>query len=132
YSATAPTIALVTPNTGSTAGGTFVNINGTGFTGVTAVTFGGVPAASVTVINDLILWVTTPPHAAGAVTLVVTSPDGSATLPNGFIFTAPMPTISSVAPNSGPPTGGTLVTISGTGFTGATAVTFDGTAATGV
>ena len=40
------------------------------------------------------------------------------------------PTVTSLSPTSGPATGGTAVTITGTGFTGATAVTFGGTAAT--
>ena len=40
------------------------------------------------------------------------------------------PTISSVTPATGPETGGTTVTIAGSGFTGATAVTFGGAAAT--
>jgi hypothetical protein len=40
------------------------------------------------------------------------------------------PAVTSVAPNTGPAAGGTLVTISGINFTGATAVTFGGTAAT--
>ena len=42
------------------------------------------------------------------------------------------PTVTSVAPNSGPAAGGTNVTITGTGFTGATAVDFGANAATGV
>lgn len=41
-----------------------------------------------------------------------------------------LPSISGVAPSTGLTTGGTAVTITGTGFTGATAVTFGGTAAT--
>jgi hypothetical protein len=46
---------------------------------------------------------------------------------------APAPTVTSVSPNSGPDTGGTSVTITGTGFdSGVTNVTFGGTAATGV
>ena len=36
----APTVTSVTPNTGSTAGGTSVTIGGSGFTGATAVKFG--------------------------------------------------------------------------------------------
>ena len=42
------------------------------------------------------------------------------------------PTVTSVAPNSGPTAGGTSVTITGTGFTGAVAVGFGSNAATGV
>jgi uncharacterized repeat protein (TIGR01451 family) len=40
------------------------------------------------------------------------------------------PSVTNVSPNSGPATGGTGVTITGTGFTGATAVDFGSTAAT--
>ncbi|WP_229797587.1 putative Ig domain-containing protein [Jeongeupia chitinilytica] len=46
---------------------------------------------------------------------------------NAFTYTAPVPTVSSVSPNSGPTAGGTSVTISGTGFNGATAVKFGAT-----
>lgn len=42
------------------------------------------------------------------------------------------PSITNVTPSSGPATGGTVVTITGTGFTGATAVDFGTTAATNV
>lgn len=42
----------------------------------------------------------------------------------------PLPTITSLAPSSGPTTGGTSVTITGSDLTGATGVTFGGTAAT--
>ncbi|WP_054811934.1 IPT/TIG domain-containing protein [Nocardia arizonensis] len=41
-----------------------------------------------------------------------------------------MPTITSLAPTSGPATGGTSVTITGTGFTGFTTVRFGATATT--
>ena len=42
------------------------------------------------------------------------------------------PTITSVSPNSGPPAGGTSVTITGTNFFGSVAVTFGGVNATNV
>lgn len=48
--------------------------------------------------------------------------------------TAPVssPSVLSIAPATGPTTGGSGVIITGTGFTGATSVTFNGAAATGV
>ena len=43
-----------------------------------------------------------------------------------------VPVVSSIAPASGPPAGGTAVTLTGTGFTGATSVRFAGQSATNV
>jgi hypothetical protein len=43
---------------------------------------------------------------------------------------AAAPTVTGISPNSGPITGGTIITITGTGFTGATAAAFGGTPAT--
>jgi len=77
----APTITAsgVSPNTGSTSGGTTVTITGTGFTGVTtAVTFGGT-AASFTVNSLTQITATTPAHAAGTVDVTVTTGAGTAT-----------------------------------------------------
>jgi hypothetical protein len=49
----------------------------------------------------------------------------------GTIIAAP-PTITSLSPSSGPPAGGTPVTINGTGFADVSSVTFDGESATSV
>ena len=126
----APALTSVTPNTGSTAGGTSVTIAGSGLTGATAVTFGGDPAQSFTVDSDGVITATTPPHAAGMVDVEVTTPGGSATLADGFEFIdVPAPTITGIAPTSGPVAGGTMVTITGTDLTGASGVTFGGTPA---
>jgi hypothetical protein len=46
-----------------------------------------------------------------------------------MLGTAAVPTVTGLTPNSGPVTGGTSVTITGTNFTGATAVKFGTTAA---
>ncbi len=131
----APTVTILTPNSGSTAGGTAVTIAGTNFVAGATVTFGGIAATGVTVVSPTSITATTPAHAAGAVNVVVTNPDTqSGTFPNGFTYTVsnPAPTVTSLTPTSGSTAGGTAVTISGTNFVAGASVTFGGTAATGV
>src|SRR5207245_11243236 len=71
--------------------------------------------------------------AAGACTATVTNPDAqSGTLASGFTYLAPAPTVSSVAPSSGPTAGGTAVTITGANFVTGVTVNVGGSAATGV
>ena len=121
----APTVSAngVSPNTGSTSGGTNVTITGTGFTGVTTgVTFGGT-AASFTVNSLTQITATTPAHAAGTVDVAVTTGAGTATATAAFTYIPP-PTVTGVAPNKGPTAGGQSVIITGAGFTGATSANF--------
>ena len=76
---------------------------------------------------------TAPAHAAGKVDVVVTNTDSqSATLTQAFTYVLPAPTISSVSPNTGPTTGGTPVTITGTNFQSGATVTFGALPATDV
>ena len=130
----APTFTRTNPTSGTVAGGTSVTITGTNLFGATAVTFGGTSATGVTVVSGTSITATTPVHAPGAVTVVVTTPNGTATGTGAYTYTGsnPAPTFSGINPTSGPLAGGTSVTITGTNLFGATAVTFDGTAATGV
>ena len=74
-----------------------------------------------------------PAHATGTVNLVVTTPGGkTATVAaDQFTFGTP-PTIMSISPPAGPPSGRTVVTIVGTGFTGTVHVAFGAVAATSV
>ncbi|MFF2052963.1 IPT/TIG domain-containing protein [Leifsonia sp. NPDC058194] len=125
----APTVSSLSPTSGPETGGTAVTITGTGFTGATGATFGGTAGTAFTVVNDTTITTTTPAHAPGAADVVIQSPNGNSA-PGTFTFVA-LPAISSIAPPSGPVTGGTPVTITGTGFTGATGVTFDGTPGVG-
>ncbi|WP_197464264.1 IPT/TIG domain-containing protein [Microbacterium sp. TNHR37B] len=120
----APTVTDLDPTSGPEAGGTVVTITGTGFTGATAVTFDGTPGTAFTVVSDTEIQVTTPAHAPGAVDVIVEHPGGD-TDAGEFTYLA-APEVTDLDPTSGPETGGTVVTITGTGFTGATAVTFDG------
>ena len=125
-----PVVTSLTPTTGPIAGGTVVTITGTGFTGATSVTFGGT-AAAITAVAATTITVTTPAHVAGTVDVLVTTPTGTSanTVADNFIYTSG-PTVTAISPKSGPVEGGTLVTITGSGFTGATSVTFGGTSAT--
>jgi PKD repeat protein len=127
-----PTFTSIAPLSGTTLGGTAVMIFGTNLIGATGVTLGGTPATGVTVVSDTSITATTPGHTAGAVDVVVTTPNGTATGSGTYTYGAAPPTFTSIAPVAGPIAGGTSVTITGSGFTGATAVTFGGNAATGV
>ncbi len=124
----APTATGLTPPSGPTAGGTRVTVTGTGFVpGQTTVTIGGntVPASAVTVTSPTTLTFLTPPHAAGPVQATVTTPAGtSGPLPYRYV---PPPTATGLTPPQGPSTGGTHVTVTGTGFVpGQTTVTIGG------
>jgi heme/copper-type cytochrome/quinol oxidase subunit 2 len=128
----APTISGILPASGSIAGGTVVAISGSGFLTNPGVKFGGVAATNVSATSTSIT-ATAPAHAAGKVDVVVTNTDGqSATLAQSFTYAVPGPTVTGVSPNSGPTTGGTPVTISGTNFQSGATVTFGAFAATDV
>jgi hypothetical protein len=132
YSAATPAVTGVTPNTGSTAGGTSVTIGGNNFSGATAVSFGGVPATSFTVNTVGTITATAPAQAAGTVDVIVTAPGGTTAVVAADHFTytaAAAPVVTGVSPNTGSTGGGTAVTVSGTGFIGASGVTFGGVAA---
>jgi hypothetical protein len=123
----APAVTGVSPSSGSATGGTTVTITGTSFTGATGVKFGGTPATGVSVNNDTTIAATSPKGQAGTVDVTVTGPGGTSATGTADQYTytpPPVPTVSDVSPGSGPSTGGTPVTITGTGFTGATAVNF--------
>ena len=127
----APNVTGVNPDTGSTAGGTTVTITGTALTTPVAVTFGGVPATSVTAVSPTEVTAVSPSTDAGTVDVQVTTTHGQSPLTPADHFTyVDAPAVSSVTPTSGPAAGGTTTTITGSGFTGATAVSFGSTAAT--
>jgi len=131
-------ITSLSPNTGSTSGGTNVTISGSAFQNGATVTFGGVPATNVNVVDSNTIIATTPLGPATeqlAVDVVVRNPDGtSTTLSRGFTYSVPPLVVTSISPSVGVTGGGTVVTISGAGFTTAlnSTVTFGGVAATNV
>jgi spore coat protein U-like protein len=124
-----PTVTNVNPNTGPTSGGTSVTITGTSFSGATAVSFGSNAAASFTV-NSATQITATSPAGVGTVDVTVTTAGGTSAISSGDRFTyGSAPTVTNVNPNTGPTSGGTSVTITGTNFSGATAVSFGSNAA---
>lgn len=124
------TLTAVAPPSGP-ASGAPITLTGTNLTSATSVTFGGIPATGVTVVNATTVTALAPSHAPGVVDVEVSTSRGRATLTNGFTYVSGS-TLTSISPNSGSASGGVGVTLTGTGLTGATSVTFDGVAATSV
>ena len=129
----APAITGMNPTHGPEAGGTVVTITGTDFTaGSTVSVDGGAAITPDSIATDgLSLTFTTPAHAPGAVPVTVTTTAGTSA-PNTFTFDAATATalaITGMSPTNGPETGGTVVTITGTGFATGSTVSVDGGAA---
>ena len=126
---TIPTVAKVSPSTGPITGGTAITITGTGFvTGATVVIgqgngsgTGAIPVIDVHVASSTEITAVTGGGAkAGTWSLFVTTSGGTsaANIGDDFTYTTSgiIPTVSAVSPESGPTTGGTAITITGTGF----------------
>ncbi|AXY74205.1 hypothetical protein D3H65_09565 [Paraflavitalea soli] len=104
---------------------TIVTINGAHFTGATAVSFGGTPASSFTVVDDNTITAVVGTGSSGNIA-VVTPFRGIASLP-GFTYLPP-PAITSFAPVAA--TAGTVITITGSNFLAVESVTIGGIQAT--
>ncbi len=108
--------------------GTLVRIRGEQLTGITAVTFNGVPAPGFVVVSDTVLTATVPP-AASTGPIQVTKGTATAFSQAAFVVEVPTPAITSFAPMAGPV--GTIVTVTGTGLNGVAGVRFGNVPATG-
>ena len=116
-----PTISSFTPTTGTSD--TLVTVRGANLSGASDVTFNGLSGRSLVHVSDSELKVLVPPGAVGG-KIGVTSPAGT-----GFSsgsFSIPV-AITSMSPDSGIP--GTLVVVTGVGFTRVTSVKFGNGAA---
>jgi hypothetical protein len=129
-----PEISKLSPTSGLAVGGTSVTITGTGFTGASAVNFGSTPAASFKVNSWTSITAVSPPGTSGPVEVKVTTTGGTNVASSADVFKYKPPTVTGVSPNTGPTTGGTVVTITGSGFAlgSATTIKFAGSLATGV
>lgn len=125
-----PSVTGLSPSSGPVGGGTTVTVNGTGFTGATAVRFGSVAASSFTVDSSTRITAVAPPGSPGAVPVSVTTPAGtSAASAESYYFYAAVPALTAVSPGQGPTTGTGTVTLSGQNLSNATAVRFGAAAA---
>ncbi len=130
-----PSVTGISPAAGTTNGGDVVTITGTGFVvGSTTVAFGAGAGTSVTCTSTTSCSATSPAGSAGVVDLTVTTAGGTSTISSADHFTYDAtPSVTAVSPAAGPIAGGTVVTVSGTGFADSiatTGVTFAGNNAT--
>ncbi|WP_123353738.1 choice-of-anchor G family protein [Frigoribacterium sp. PhB160] len=127
-----PTLLSLDPDQGPVGGGTLVTITGTDFTpGSTVSVDGSDPITPTSISTDgTTIVFSTPAHVAGGVPVTVTN-DAGTSAPLTFTYVAApagAPTLTSLDPDQGPVGGGTLVTITGTGFTPGSTVSVDGSA----
>ena len=129
-----PSISSIDPATGPSGGYTPVTITGAGFNGTTSVKFAGVNADSFVVNSSTSITAVTPPGAQFSFAdVMVTDNDGSDTLAAAYFYSFnPTPDIAAVAPNQGPPEGGTRVEVSGPSVVGVNDVQFGGVSGTDV
>ena len=153
-----PSVARLSPSSGSTAGGYSVTVSGSGFgtpadPKVKSIQVGTTKAKSFTVTSGTTLTAVFPPAAtslpsgspppddgAGPAPVTVTLKNGESSASSGasvFEYVdeaaapSPVPSVTSVGPSAGLDSSPTPVTIYGSGFTRATRVSFGGMQARG-
>jgi hypothetical protein len=130
HASSSPTVSAVSPTGGSEDGGTFITVTGTGFTDgngdsiVTSVTVGGASATAVDVVSGTSVTLLTPSGSGSGNQIIVTTSAGSSTDAVAFEYEAEslFPTVTAVSPSSGAVSGGTDITVTGTGFVTGTKV----------
>lgn len=142
YTPPVPTSVTITPNKGLLKGGTYFLIKGINIMNRSdwappVVKFGGIPATNMSWANE---WDTSDIRQldwfsgnvpagvdVGSVSITVTTEWGETTIPAKYTYSG-VPVISSIAPASVSNAGGSLITLTGTGFgtIGTPSVTIDG------
>jgi hypothetical protein len=126
-----PTVSSISPDAGTTAGGTSVTLTGSAFSSGAEVFFGTKVATNVIVnATGTSLTATTPAQAAGVVNILVTTSGGASTASGNDLYAYGTPTITGLSPGAGLPGGGTTVIISGMSFSQDSTVKFGANAAT--
>ena len=134
FQSAVPIVTAVSPGTASVAGGDWVTISGTGFANVTAVRFGDAAAENFTVVSPNSIRAIAPPSSAGTLDVQVTTSAGVSAPGSSdqiqFESGSSTPVIASLSATTGSASGGTAVTILGSGFDQILAVNFGSVAAT--
>ncbi len=126
-------VQKTSPDSGPTAGGTQIDVRGTGFSKDCTVRIGLFLAQVVSASADgKALTVVTPPGASGSADVSVTCSGVEALLAGGFAYTDGKIHINAVVPATGATGGGTPVKIFGSGFKKGMQVLFAGKPATAI
>ena len=84
-----PSVVSVSPNSGTTLGGTAITVTGANFAAGAQVTVGGAATTNVIVASPTRLTATTSTRSAGTVEVTVTLNGRAGTLPSAFTYIAP-------------------------------------------
>ncbi len=130
-------LTAIEPESGHWLGGERITVYGSGFSEDAVVLVGGRPALKVAHIDDGTLSAVTPEGLPGRVDVHVSTGEGVGRLQSGYEYLgAALPeasaNIAAVTPGHGPVAGGTVITLSGSGFKSGAAVRVGALAATNV
>jgi N-acetylneuraminic acid mutarotase len=120
-----PVVTAISPSSGLTTGGTTVTVTGSNLSGgnVVFTTTAGTTAAT-NVSCTASSCTATSPAGTGTVEVIVETPGGTSLTSTADQFTykaPPAPKVTKISPTSGPTSGGTVVTITGSNLSGGTA-----------
>jgi len=112
--ASPPVINRLSPDSGPIYGSQQVTISGMHLMDTTQVLFGSVQARIQGTTDQTVTVITPPAATAGRVRVSVRTPAGSASW--SYTYVLPSPRVTSATPRAGSSTGGTQVTVSGSGL----------------
>jgi hypothetical protein len=130
-----PIVATINPNNGPASGGQPVTIGGLNFGPTVNVTIDGALATNISVTGTTTITLLTPSAQTGIGTkdvIISSTENGVLTVTNGYTYNATPAASGPINPNNGPTSGGTPITITGSGFVAPVTVNIGGTPATGV
>ena len=121
----APVVNSIAPDAGVLAGGNDVIVAGNGFVPGVTVYFGDQVSPSATVLaGGTGLYAVAPPGTAGAVDITVSTDQGTSATSLHDAYFYGSPAVTAVSPGTGSSGGGTVVTITGSGFSPDSTVSF--------